>query len=643
MKYSLSDFTLDEKMKLLSGKDFWHLHDLDGKVYSVLCMDGPHGVRRISEPEWEIETGANSVAFPSLCVLGQTFNEELAGEMGEALADECIDEGVDILLAPGCNIHRSPLCGRNFEYFSEDPYLSGVFAREYIKGLQSKGVGACLKHYCLNNSEMGRVWTSSEADERTMREIYLEAFRIATEADPLSVMSSYNLVNGVRMSENKTLYNLLRGEFWREDGVIFSDWAAVQDEVASVKAGLDIKMPHQSYEVLRRAYDEGKITEKEIDECAKRVLLLIEKCENNLAKRGKTSPKHERYKAAEKIAREGIVLLKNNGVLPLKGDADILITGIKPDLYVSGGGSSNLTPDYTPKTLDVAISEAAPELLIEKADGSQWSTTYYRAYEGGCGKDAVIVLVNAEETEDGDKGSMRLSRESELLILENAKRCNNTIVVVRAGCAVDMSAWEKKVGAIVYAGFGGAMGNEALAAILMGIESPSGRLTATFAHTYEDYPVSRAYRTHAVNSYSEGLSVGYRYFDEHPECVLFPFGHGLSYADFEYSNIQISGKGEIYTVSFEIKNTSGIDAKEVSQVYVREINPHVIRPYKELKAFKKLLLRGGECVKVKIQLTKRDFAYYSLSEGAWVTKPGEFEILIGRSAHDIKLAGRVTI
>ncbi len=646
MRYTAKDFTLEEKLKLLSGKDNWHTEDLGGRLYEVSVSDGPVGLRKVVHTQENGWQEVPAVAYPSCEVLSQTWNPALAYQMGECLADDCIEEKVDILLAPGVNIKRSPLCGRNFEYISEDPYVAGVFGREYIAGVQSQHVGTCLKHYCANNSEFGRLWTSSDVDERTLREIYLEPFRIACQANPTTVMSSYNLVNGQRMSEHKKLYDLLRKEFWREDGVIISDWGAVQNEAASVRAGLDLKMPYQEggFKNLKKAYEKGELTDEQIDACIERLLGLIERCEKEIPLRKTKSTKEERREVVQRIAEEGIVLLKNEkGVLPLQENANLLITGLNAAAYYSGRGSSYIKEHAPILNLEEALQKAMPKANIQLKSGGHWDSNYYAAFEDGYDKDAVIVVCGDFEQEEADRQTMKLPRDEEMLILETAERNPNTVVVLRYGAAVDTSAWLDKVAAVVWAGYGGERGNEGLANVLSGKVNPNGKLTETFARCYEDYPVASAQRTHAVNAYSEGLAVGYRYFDRHPEKVVFPFGYGLSYSTFEYSDLEIEGKDGEYTLRFTITNTSSIDGAEIAQVYVREVNSHVVRPVKELKGFAKVQIAAGERAQVEIKLTRREFAYYSIATDCWTVKEGIFEILVGKNAQEICLKKQVTV
>ncbi len=647
MKYRVTDFTVEEKLKLLCGKDFWRTEDLNGKLYEVTVSDGPVGVRKPALNEEGKLRDLPSIAYPATEVLSQTWNLDFARQMGECLGDDCIELGVDILLAPGVNIKRNPLCGRNFEYVSEDPLLAGLFGKEYINGVQSRGVGTSLKHYCANNSEFGRLWVSSEIDERTLREIYLQPFRIACQANPTTIMCSYNLVNGQRMSEHKKLYDVLRKEFWNEDGLIMSDWGAVKDHVASVKAGLDLRMPfgEDSLPTLMAAYERGELKEEEIDRCVERIFKFIQRCEENKQTRKVRSTKEERLAVAQKIAEEGVVLLKNDGVLPLKENAKIAISGLNPEKYYGGRGSSRTAPTQQPKTLAESLQVEMPACVVEEAAVDSWEIEkgHYLAFEGGYDKDVAIVICGDEEEEGYNRETMKLPYRDETLILQVAEKTPNTVVVLRYGAAVDTSAWADKVAAIVWAGYGGQRGNEALARVLSGKVNPSGKLTESFAKSYEDYPCAHTKATYSFTHYAEGLAVGYRYFDEHNEKIAFPFGHGLSYSTFAYTDLQLEEDGDGHLVKFTLKNQSDREGAEVSQVYVREVNPRVVRPYKELKAFSKVNLKGGESKQVCLRLAREDFAYYSVAKDCWTVTPGYFEIFVAASAQDIRLKASVFV
>ena len=456
--------------------------------------------------------------------------------MGECLADDCIERGVDILLAPGVNIKRDPLNGRNFEYFSEDPYLAGTMAKGYIEGLQSRGVGVCLKHFCANNSEYDRFHQTSDVDERTLREIYYVPFEIACKAKPVSVMCSYNRVNGTYASEYKKGFDVLRGEFGF-DGAIFSDWDAVRDRTASAKAGLDLEMPfnEKNYEKLVADYHAGKLSDEELDACAERVLRLVGRCK--AMSKGKTvqSAEEDRRRAAKHIASEGVALLKNDGVLPLAEGQSVFLCGSfakAASCMVSGGGSAFVR--WKEEKFDLAEALAARGHAVDYEKAFQidavgaWQNARTAALKAGR-SDVNIVCVGTGfdiEYEDADRQTLRLPAVQERAILDTAAQNPNTVVVLFAGSAVDVSAWIDQVKAVVYAGFTGEGGDEVVADILTGKVNPSGKLTETFPLSIEDVPAANTYKRAGVTRYQDGLDVGYRFYDTYEVPVAFPFGHG---------------------------------------------------------------------------------------------------------------------
>lgn len=642
-----SKFTIEERLKLLVAKDMWSNDDLQGKLVSFMVSDGPVGLRHPIDPKTN-EGVIKSIAYPSIQMLSHTWNEELARKIGNALANDCIENNVDILLAPGVNIKRIPICGRNFEYFSEDPILTGVLAKEYIRGLQEKHVGACLKHFCCNNSEYARNWISSEVDERTLREIYLRPFEIACEAEPWTVMCSYNLVNGVRMSEHKKLYRVLRKEFGFK-GLIMSDWDAVKDRVASLKAGLDIEMPYNESHLkdLFAASQEGWVDSDIVEECSQRVIALTEKCGASRQLRKSDMTVEEREEVALNVAREGIVLLKNeNNVLPFSTRSKIMVTGAPNNKLYYGGGSSavELRGQYV-KTVD-AIKKLVPDtvysetVFLSRGHSSDMGNIK-QAIADARKADIAVVCVGDNstcESESFDRQHISLSREEENEICEIAAAAPKTIVVIYAGSAVDMSSWINKVDAVVWAGFGGEFVNIALAEVLTGKVNPSGKLTETFPLDLYDVPAMNTHMDAATTVYSEGLNVGYRYFVTENKPVLFPFGFGLSYSRFEYSDLQVEGEEYDYIVKLDIENVSDIDGKETVQLYISDLDKEVYRPKRELKAFKKVFIPAHTKLKVEMKLDFRSFAYYSVAKDNWVTHAGAYEIQVGSSVSDVALS-----
>ncbi len=641
----LENLTLEEKLNLLSGKDRWHTENANGKLREVFMQDGPSGVRkfndcRILEP---------ATAMPTLSVVANTWNTELAKLDGKVIADECVEKEVDVILAPGVNIKRTPLCGRNFEYFSEDPYLAGVMGREFIKGVQEKGVGTSIKHYCANNREFDRNFLSSEIDERALREIYLRPFEIACEAQPWTVMCSYNPVNGIYASQNKWLLNDILRKEWGFNGVIVSDWGAVHSPYKAVKATLDLEMPNneKSFKDLKDAYDKGLLTDEEIDFCVTNILNLIKKCVD--ADRKVDFSKQERHQKAVEIAQEGIVLLKNDGALPIKNGKYFVVGADAENPKIGGGGSSSVVSDFKQlsicKELNKALEGKASFELTDTAFGSDvfWNMRglYARAYS----YDGVILAISPMTShESGDGVAIRLSPYYEDVINETAKYNKNVIVALYASSAIDMSAWIDNVNAVLYVGYAGDGVQEALTNIISGKVSPSGKLAETFPLSIEDSYVGTSHGSGSVDWYSDGVLVGYRYYDKVEQEVLFPFGHGKSYANFIYSNLKVKKITQTdYEISYDVTNDSQFDAKEVSQVYVRHILPMVLRPEKELKGFSKDLIRAGETKTVTVKLDKRAFAYYSIPLKEWYVENGMYEILVGASSRDIKLTHKFNI
>lgn len=632
------------------GADFWTNYDLDGQIYKFVVSDGPIGLRQpLDRMTTEQHDCIKSVAYPSFQILSQTWNAELAYEMGRSLGNDCIEQKVDILLGPGVNIKRLPTNGRNFEYLSEDPYVAGSFAREYIKGVQSKHVGTSLKHFCCNNSEKSRHWMSMEVDERTLREIYLRAFEMACEANPWTVMCSYNLVNGVRMSENAKLYGVLRNEFGF-DGLIVSDWDAVKDSEASLNTGLSLEMPYNAAHQREMLAKADKLDPIMLDECAQRVLDLADKCAEESKLRKIDMNLEDRRAVALKIEEEGIVLLKNSGVLPMHG-GKVLVTGAAARRYYFGGGSSNVYPEREFEPLEDALRNEG--VNTEYAE-SVWEVNGHQANLGNlkgavwkaAGSDYTVLCIGEPSTceyESEDRQQIKLSKEEETAVHALARASEKLIIVVYAGAAIDMSDWVDEADAIVWAGYGGEFVNKAVAEVLTGKVNPSGKLTETFPLSLEDVPSEKAYRDEAVMVYSEGLNVGYRYFDTFDVPVLFPFGFGLSYSEFRYGNLTVGKDGENIKVRFEIENVSDIDGKEAAQLYVREITKEVYRPYQELKAFKKVFVKAREKAAVEFVLDRSAFAYYSVAKDRWTVKPGVFEIRVGASVSDIRLTKKIVL
>lgn len=662
MKKTIKDLSAREKMRLICADGLWYTYSCDGKIPVVAVTDGPVGVRKEVKNDKGEMTTLPSIAYPSAQSLANTWDVDCARLVGECLADDCYERQADILLGPAANVKRHPLNGRNFEYFSEDPLLAGEMARSYITGVQSRGIGACLKHFCCNNLEYNRFEQSSEVDERTLREIYYVPFELGCKAKPVSMMSAYNRINGKYASEYKKGFDVLRDEFGF-DGVMYSDWEAVRDRATAAIAGCDIEFPYNgdNYEKLLSDYDAGVISDEQIDACASRVVDLAYRCKDMQKGKGVKRTVDERLSVARQVAAESIVLLKNEGgLLPLKRGARVAVSGCyaKPERnMIAGGGSSNV----------VSLSEKADlaELLKARLGGEVNFETMFHydkvlgsnsgaafAAKPNVGKinaavaDASVICVGTGapfEYESFDRPTMKLPVAQERAILELAAVNPDTVVALFAGSAIDVGAWADKVKAIVYVGFCGERGIDALCDVLCGNINPSGKLSETLPVGFEATPVADGYIDCAVTRYAEGLDVGYRYYDRRPQNIAFPFGHGLSYSSFEYSGLKIEANGLDATVRFSVKNASGTDGKEVAQLYVSELAPVVYRPVKELKGFVKTEIKSGETSKIEIKLDSRAFAYYSTADDGWRVNDGAFRILIGSSSRDIRLEATIII
>lgn len=652
MKIDIKKLPIEDRIRLTMGANCWSNYDLNGEIYKFKVGDATVGLRVPADPENWGGGVIPAVAFPSAQMMANTWDLGLVRKMGNAIANECIDRDVDVVLGPGLNIKRLPTNGRNFEYFSEDPYLSGHMAKAYIEGVQEKHVGTCMKHYCCNNSEYSRKWASMEVDERTLREIYLEGFRIAAQAKPWSTMCAYNLVNGRRMSENRKMYDILRNEFGF-DGMMISDWESVKNPQATLEQGLPLTMPYEEHlqkQLLALAKD-GKLDEETLNECAQQVVDFAAKCEAEKKLQKQDMTLDERREVALQMAREGIVLLKNEGVLPLKQGSSCLVTGAPSFRYYSGGGSSEVTPEADFLSLQEALKS---EGVDAQWDESTWCTCGHQAHIGhveaalkkAALADVTILAVgddNMCEHESYDRVHIKLTNDDVKMIHEFARVAKKLVVAVYAGAAVDMTDWIDEVDAVVWAGYGGQYGNQALAEILTGKVNPSGKLTETFPLRLEDVPAENAYADGTVMVYEERLNVGYRYFESFGKPVLFPFGYGLSYSEFEYSNLAVDKEGDSYKVSFDVTNISDVDGVEISQVYVSELVSKVYRPAKELKGFARTFLKAGERKRISIFLDRHAFEYYSVADDRWVANESVFEIGVGGNVCDMELTTRVEV
>jgi beta-glucosidase len=662
----LGQLSLKEKVALLSGKDTWQTVPIKRLgIPSLVMTDGPHGVRANRTGEERIQGAATS--FPTGVSLASSWNTELVHSVGVALAEETRAMGCDILLAPCINIVRTPLAGRNFESYAEDPYLAGRIAVAYVVGVQSRNVGTSVKHYACNNQEIERFRGSSEVDERTLREIYLPAFEATiVEAQPWTVMCSYNRINGVYASQNDYLLNVILRDEWGFEGVVISDWGANHTTVESVQGGLDIEMPGPAKwygPLLAEAVRNWQIEERTIDNAVRRILRMLVRSAklddpSALPPGSVNTPEHQAL--ARELAEESIVLLKNEqDVLPLKADQIKSIAVIGPnaaEARIGGGGSSYLEPPYRVSPLEglkAAVGDGV-EIVYEPgcdepfAPASEPDDRMVRAVELARRSDVALVFAGMPqgfETEGTDRPHMRLPGPQDELIRAVAQANANTVVVLNCGSPVEMP-WIDEVAAVLLAFYPGQEGGNAIANILLGIVTPSGKLSVTYPRRYEDNPTSINYPGTREVRYGEGIYVGYRYYDAKGIEPLFPFGYGLSYTRFHYDSLRVPERAVIgapVEVSVTVTNSGQRAGKEIVQLYVHDEASSLDRPVKELKGFAKVSLEPGERTVVRLTLDQRAFSFYDPHRANWVTEPGAFEILVGASSRDIRATGTVVL
>lgn len=656
----IRQMTLEEKASLCSGADFWHTESIDRLgIPAMMVSDGPHGLRKQDQEADHLgmNDSIKAVCFPAGCGTAASFNRELITRMGETLGEECQAEGVGVILGPAVNIKRSPLCGRNFEYYSEDPLVASEMAGALIKGVQSKNVGTSIKHFLANNQETRRMSSSSEVDERTLREIYMAAFEGAvSEQKPWTVMCSYNKINGTYAAEHKeALTDILRGE-WGFDGFVVSDWGAVNNRVPDLEAGLDLEMPSSggvNDKLIVDAVKDGRLDEAVLDRAVERILNIVYRFEEN---RDKTAvfDRDKDHEMARKVAQETIVLLKNEeDLLPLSEKEDIAFIGkyARKPRY-QGGGSSHINSHKVTGAWDCVKdwgNITFAEGYKDDADVADEALIAEAADKASKAKAAVIFagLPDAFESEGFDRAHMGMPRCQNELIERVAAVQPNTIVVLHNGSPVEMP-WADKVKGIVEAYLGGQAVGAAVVDILFGKVNPSAKLPESFPYKLEDNPSYLYYLGEGDRvEYREGVFVGYRYYDTKNMEVRFPFGYGLSYTAYEYSNLKVSADRikdtDTLEVSVDVTNTGSMAGKEVVQLYISDVESTVIRPVKELKGFEKVELAPGETKTVVFTLNKRAFAYWNTQLHDWHVETGEFRILIGKSSRDICLEATVTV
>ena len=659
----MKELTLAEKAYLVSGNSSWTVGRIEGAgIPEIFVSDGPYGLRKQDTDTAEIYDSIDAVAFPTSAATASSFDKNLMFEIGTALGKECQAEDVAVILGPAINIKRSPLCGRNFEYISEDPYVAGEMSAALINGVQSQDVGTSLKHFAANNQETERMYASSDMDERTLREIYLAGFETAVKkSDPWTLMCSYNRINGTYASENKWLLTDVLRDEWGYDGLVMSDWGAVSDRIKGIAAGLDLEMPGSggvNDARIVEAVETGKLAEEDLDKAVRNVLNLIEKYHSK--KREEVFDREKDHEIAVHAEEESIVLLKNDDVLPIKADEKIaIIGGFAENPRFQGGGSSHINAHNIVSAVSVADSfgsftytEGFPY------DGDQMSDEMKnQAVEAATNADKVVVfagLPDAYESEAYDRSHMRLPECQNILIDELLKLSKPVIIVLHNGSPVEMP-WAEYVDGIVEAYLGGEGVGEAVMNVLYGKVNPSGKLAESFPKKVEDNPSYLSYlgQNHRCN-YSEGIFVGYRYYDTKKMDVLFPFGFGLSYTTFNYSNLKVSVDGSAVsgavdinadkiTVSVDVTNTGNMAGKEIVQLYISDKTKAAIRPVHELKGFEKIALNPGETGTVSFELDKRSFAWFNEAISDWYAASGEYVIEIGKSSRDIVLTETIEV
>lgn len=656
----IEKLTLQEKAEFCSGADFWHLKGMENLgIPSIMMTDGPHGLRKKKEKKEknELMSSSPAVCFPTAVTTACSWDPALIEKMGEALGEECLEEKVSVLLGPGINMKRSPVCGRNFEYFSEDPYLAGKIGAAYVKGVQSRGVGTSLKHFAANSQEARRMTVSSVVDERTLREIYLAAFEtVVKEAQPWTIMNAYNRLNGVYCAEDKWLLNDVLRDEWGFEGLVVTDWGANNDKVEGLKAGQDLEMP-TSYGMAAKkiveAVNNGTLDEAILDQSVDRILTLIMKSAENM--RDYRYDKEEHHALARKIASESMVLLKNEkNILPLNASVRIAVIGeMAKNPRYQGAGSSLINPTQLDNSFDELMGsgvgvEYAPG--YDKKSGKPDEKLIGEAVAVAKKADVAVIfagLTEAYETEGFDRSSMELPESHNALIEAVADACDKVVVVLSGGSPVTMP-WLDKVPCVLNGYLGGQAGGSAIVDILLGKVNPSGKLAETYPLSLEENPSFKNFPGSPVTvEYREGIYIGYRYYDTAKKEVRFPFGFGLSYTTFAYSDIKLSAKEindtDTLTVSFKIKNTGNVAGAESAQVYVKDTESTIYRPEKELKGFTKVFLEPGEEKEVSVELDKRSFAFYNVEAHDWQVESGDFEILVGASSRDIRLSDTVCV
>ena len=648
----LEKMTIEEKAAILSGKTVWETRNVDRLgIPSIFCSDGPHGIRKQAGEgdHLGLNESIPATCFPTAATIANSWDESLGEEIGKALGEEASVQNVNVLLGPGLNIKRSPLCGRNFEYFSEDPYLAGKMAASYVRGIQSQGVSACPKHFAVNSQELRRMATDSVVDERTLREIYLTGFEIAVkEGHAKAIMSSYNQVNGEYANENKHLLQDILRDDWGFDGIVITDWGGSNDHVKGVAAGSNLEMPAPglgSAREILEAVEQGTLSMKELDSCVDQMLDAILTLSRQEKKTSFDEDAH--HALARKACAQSAVLLKNeNKVLPLAPKTKVAVIG---DFALSpryqGAGSSVVNPTKL-ETIEQVIGDYDVECLgcARGYDRAGAKDEILKASAVALAKKADVVLYffgldELSESEGLDRSHMRIPQNQVELLEAIAQVNTNVVGIISAGSSIEMP-WHHCCNAILHGYLCGQAGASALLDIVTGKVNPSGRLNETYPLRYEDTPAFRNYPSQQrCSQFRESIYVGYRYYDTSKVRVLFPFGFGLSYTEFTYSDIAVDEKGAHFTIT----NVGKYDGAEVAQLYIGMRDSKIFRADKELKGFKKVFLKAGESRQVTIPFDDKTFRYWNTTTNSWEKEAGTYEIMVGTSVADIRLIESLSV
>lgn len=679
VKKLVNELTLEEKASLCSGADFWHTKAIDRlNIPAAMVSDGPHGIRKQESlaDHMGVAESIKAIGFPTASAMACSFDRDLLHKVGDALGEECVAEDLAVLLGPGINMKRSPICGRNFEYYSEDPVVAGELGAAFVNGVQEHGVGTSLKHFAANNQEWRRMSISAEIDERTLREIYLAAFEtVVKKAQPWTIMCSYNRINGVYSCENDWLLNKVLRDEWGFEGLVMTDWGAMNERVPSLKAGLDLEMPDchgETDKLIVKAVQSGELEESILDTAVERILTMVDKYLTarkdidpasmvhplpSSVERGYDVAAH--HALARTTAEQSAVLLKNEDILPLQKDKKIAFIGEFAKVpRIQGGGSSHINNTSIESALDVAGDSVSYAQGFHIDEETTDETLLQEAITLAKESDVAVIfagLPDSFESEGFDRTHLNMPANQNELIARISEVQPNVVVVLHSGSPIAMP-WLDKVAGVLQMYLAGQASGGAAVNLLFGDATPCGKLAETFPLHLEDNP---SYLNFPGNRekvcYQEGVFIGYRYYDKKKMDVLFPFGYGLSYTDFTYSNMKVTVNGknaadvdviketDEIVVSADITNTGNCDGAEIVQLYIKNPVVYEIRPEKELRDFAKVFLKAGETKTVTFMLNARAFSYYETRIHDWYAESGDYEILLASSSRDIRLQYTVSI